>query len=494
MKTSVERLEGNTVKLTVTLEPAEVDEAIDKAYKEIGGKMKVPGFRPGKAPRAVIDTHVGRDYVLSSATEWLVNESYPKALDAEELRPIEAPEMDAIDTVEAGTEFAFEAEIEVRPELTLSSTDGLIIELPPEEATDAEISVQLQHFREGYATLEPVEDRGIQADDYAVISFVGTIEGEPYEGNTVERYLYEMGHGLMPVQFDEALLGAKPDSEVRVEFPIPETSSNPEYVGKNAEFDVTVHEIKRKVLPELDDEFAGNVGGFDTLDELKDNVRKQITEQKALAYQRLKERAMREAIAARLEGDVPEPMVRSMKDRMMRDFMNGLRERNMEFGDYLAATGLEPEKVEEDITTQAEEAVREDLALEALFRTEGMEVTDEDLENALGDMAKASGESTDEMRKRWEEMGLTQVVREEVMHTKALVWISEHVEVVPMTVSEDETVSQAAGTSSESEGADDEPDLPVAAAEFDVDEAATADESVDAPDEDDAEKTPTETE
>lgn len=428
LTTSVERLEGNLVKLTVTVPAADVDAAIASTYKRLSAKMRIPGFRPGKAPKPVIESMLGKDYILHEATEEVVNTSYPKALDAELLRPIEQPELEDIDTVADGTDYTYTAEIEIRPELALSSNDAFAITLPPREATQQEIDEHVEASRERFASLEPVEDRGVEVDDFVLISFTGTVDGEPYEGNQVDKYLYEMNRGLMPDEFDAGLAGMKPGDERHIEFAIPDTSSNPDFVGKTAGFDVTVHEIKAKKLPEVDSEFAANVG-FDSVDEMVADLKNRLDLQKTASYDRLKERKVRELAAERLEGDVPESMVISRQSTMMRDFLQMLESRGMDLPNYLQATGVTSDVLEADIAEQARQSVREDLALEAVFRAQNMEITDADLDEELETIAKATETSVEDARKRWEELGLMAVVNEQITHRKAVAWLLENVTV-----------------------------------------------------------------
>ncbi len=431
MKTSVEKLEGTNVKLTVTVSAQDVDRAIDGVYASVAQQVKVPGFRKGKAPRPVIDTHVGREQVLREATEAVVNDTYPRAVDAEGLRPIDSPEVDELDIVEPGKEFTYVAQVETRPELALGTHDDITIELPSATASDREIDAQLTYMAERFATLEPVTDRGVQVEDFVLISFVGKVDGEDYEGGTVDKYLYEMSRGLMPIEFDRGLIGVKAGEETRIEFPIPESSSRPDYVGRTATFDVTVHEIKAKTLPPFDDEFAGNVGGFDTLDELRADTRQKMDAQKGLAQMQLKEREARAALAARLEGDVPSVLVESRASAMMRDFATGLEQRGATLEHYVETMGVSPEQIKTDVEAQAIESVREELALEALFREQGMEVTDADIDEELGMLTgQSAGESSpEELRQRWEEAGVMGAVREQIMHKKAMMWLLDHVKV-----------------------------------------------------------------
>lgn len=430
MKTHVEELDGNTVRLTVTVPAEEVDEAIDAAYKRIAKKIKIPGFRAGKAPKPVIDTHVGRDAVIGDAQDEVLNESYGKALDAEKLRPIAQPEISEFDAMEPGKEFEFVAEVEVRPELTLSSIDDLKIDVPSKTASDREVDSQVELLRQRSASLEPVEGRGVEADDFVLLSFLGKVDGEDYEGNVVDKYLYEMNRGLMPEEFDQALLGVEPGGTATAAFEIPDTSSNEEFVGKTATFDITVHEVKAKVLPEVDDDFAVNIAGFDSVAEMRNSIKQQLDRSKDVGHRRALEDESRKALAARLEGDVPEAMVDSTTQQMVRDLANSIESQGMTLNDYLVGTGMTYEELTADMKERAEQAVREELALEALFRQQGFEVTDADIDAEIAPFVdEASGKSLEKLRESWEQTGVIAVLHEQAMHRKAVEWLLANVAV-----------------------------------------------------------------
>jgi len=431
LKTSVENLDGNMVKLTVTVPVETVDSAIADAYRQVGKQVKISGFRKGKVPRPVIDNHVGKDYVLAEAQEGLVNMVYSDALDQAELRPIASPEIGELDPIVPGEEFTFEAEVELRPEYKLSSLKDLSVEVPPSGTTDKEVEAQIAYSRDRFATLDLVE-RGVEKGDFVLISFVGKVDGEEYEGNAVDKYLYEMGMGMMPTEFDDALIGTKAGEEAHAEFPIPDSSSNPDFIGKIATFDVDVHEVKAKVLPDLDDEYATNVGGFDTIDEYRADVRAKLEQSKAVGHGQNVERQVRAALAERLEGEAPVSMVESAKQAMMRDFMTGLEQRGMSPEQYLQATGVTPEILEADIAKQAETSVMEELALEALFRELEFEVTEEEIDAEIAEMAEGSSSSAEELREKWESTGVIGVLNEQIMHKKAVMWLMDdkNVEVI----------------------------------------------------------------
>jgi len=445
LNTTVEQVNDHTVRLTVTVPAADVDSAIARAYKEVAKKVKIPGFRPGKAPRSVIDTHVGRETVLGEAQETVLDESYPAAVEAEGLKVIARPEVGDLDELLEGADFTYEVTVEIKPELTLSSYEGISVTVPPAEASEREVEAQIEHTRERFATLEPVEDRGIADGDFALISFTGTLDGEEYEGNVVEKYLYEVGRGLMPTDFDRGLEGLKAGDTTHVEFEVPAGTDNEEFVGKIAAFDITVHEVKQKVLPDLDDEFAANVGGFDTFDEYKADVKAKLDEAKATGRARMLERAVRAALAERLEGEVPAAMVQARRSSVLGDFIAGLEARGMTFEQYVAATGYEGEKVLKDVEEQSATMVREELALEALFRALGMEVTEDDITGEIERFAEAAEVDVAELRARWDEKSAIEMLTEGIMHRKAIQWLMD-----PQNV---EIIEEEPGAAAEAEQA-----------------------------------------
>jgi trigger factor len=430
LKTSVEKLQGIRVKLTVELSAEEVDGAIADAYAQAASSVRVPGFRSGKAPRPVIDTYVGREAVLAQALEEVVESRYPQALDAERLRPIERPDVGTLDALIPGEPYSFTAEMDVRPELTLSSTEGLTIVVPAAAATDREVDAQIDYLRDRFASLEPVEDRGVAADDFALISFIGTVDGETYEGNVVDKFLYEMNRGQMPAEFDRSMLGAKPGETVRAEFPVPDTSADPELVGRTAAFDITVHEIKAKRLPELDDELAANIGGFDTMAELRADIREKLDENKRVGYMKSVEMEARGAVAARLVGDVPKAMVDSRTDELTHDFFETLQKRGYSIEDYMEAAGVDEQRIRADIAKEADARVRDELALEALARAIGAEVSEEEVTLEIERMAEAQKTSAAKLRERVMASGAIPLIREDLMQRKAIRWLMENVEVV----------------------------------------------------------------
>lgn len=430
MKTTVEKLEGTRAKLVVELTSEEVGAAVDEAYGRLAKRIRIAGFRKGKAPRSLIDAHVGRDVVLAEALEEMVERSYPLALDAEDLVPVDRPEVGELAALVEGEPYTFTAEVELRAQLPLSSTTGLSVAVPPSRSSDREIDAQIDYLRERFATLEPVEGRGAATGDFVLISFTGTVDGEAYEGNVVDKYLYEIGRGEMPAEFEQPIIGAVAGDAVRAEFAIPESSERADFVGKTAVFEITVHEVKAKQLPVVDDELAGNVGGFDTVEELRADIRTKLDENKATGHTRIVEREARAALAQRLEGEVPASMIASKADDLAQDFFETLERQGYSLDKYIESTGISADQLREDIAKEAETRVRDELALDALARQAGLTLDEGELESELERMATAQKLDARELEKRYRAGGVLPLVRQQLLQRKAIRWLMENVEVV----------------------------------------------------------------
>lgn len=428
MQTSIERLDEGRAKITVTVSAADVDAAISDAYATVGAKLRIPGFRPGKAPRPVIDTHVGREAVLAEAQEEIVSDSYGRAVSELDVRTIGRPDVGELDMIEPGQDFTYVAEVQLRPEFTLTDATSFTVTVPTKTATDREVDAQIEHTRERFATLESVE-APIGENDFALISFVGTVDGEAYDGNTVDKYLYELGRGMMPAEFDAALVGTAPGGSAVSEFEIPDTTSNEDFAGKQARFEIEVHEVKTKVLPELDDEFAASAGGFDTMDEYRADVREKLDSAKLAAHGREVETAVLVELTSRLEGEVPQEMIDSRANSMAREFFESLEERGLSPAEYMQVTGLTPDRLEEDLREQADRRVREELALEALFAAQGFEVTADDVRDAVREIAGGDVEAAEELEGDLARNGALPLVKEQVVHRRALKWLMDNAEV-----------------------------------------------------------------
>lgn len=427
MNTSVEKLEGNRVRITMSSTAEEVDAAVAGAYARVARQVKIQGFRPGKAPRAVVDTHVGRDNVLGEALQDVIDKSFVAAVEEHDLRTMGRPDTGELDLLEEGKDYTFTAEVDLRPELELASVEGLTASMEATKASEADIDAEVEYLRDRFATLESVEGRGVQAGDFALLSFSGTVDGRPADDLVVDKYLYELGQGIMPAEFDEALIGAMPGDVRHAEFAVPDTAANPDYVGKTAVFAVEVFEIKSKSLPALDDEFAANVGGFDTVEDLRLDISRKFIERRLEALPRLMERAAFDALSERLEGEVPEEMINNRARTSTDEFYEDLAERKIKPEDYFERTGRSVDDVFVEMQQQARIRVTDELALEALYRQAGLKFTEEDVDKEIEGIAADDKTTVAKMRKRLLDRGVMPLIRERLIQRTAAKWLMDNI-------------------------------------------------------------------
>lgn len=429
MKTSVEQIDGGRLKLTVTVDPERVDTEIKRGYREVASQVKIPGFRPGKAPRARVDAVLGAEYVLAEATEALIGKTYVQALDEAGLRPVGKIDFEDIEEpVADGAEFIYALTLTPRPQYTLSSTD-VEIKMVPRDVTEAEIQEQIDYTRDRFARLESVEPRTIVAGDFVSISFHSTLDGEDYEGSKLDQYLYETGKGLMPEEFESALIGANPGDKVVADFTVEDTGQNSDFAGKQMHFDIEIHDIKEKVLPEVDDEFA-KMTGFDSVEAMREEIHSYIKSQKDESYERIRDERLIGALADKLEGELPADLVTARRDSLMRDFEDRLKQSGLDLKTYFQGTGIDPTQWEQDLEMQASISVSQDLALEALARDKGLNATEEDFEEEFAAIAEALQMTAEAARKQWTELGLLTSAADQIARRKATEWLAENATVV----------------------------------------------------------------
>ncbi|MBK5211317.1 MAG: trigger factor [Coriobacteriia bacterium] len=424
LKTNAETLEDNKVKLTVTIDSEKVDEAVKAAFKKLSKEVHIPGFRQGKIPRKMLEQSVGTEYVVAQAAEDLINSTYGLALDAESLRAIGDPDFGDPEELKEGAEFTYVVTAETRPELKLKSS-SVEIAMPPRETTEAEIDAQMEDTRERLAGLEPVEDRAVEAGDFVMISFKSTLDGEAYEGSSIDKYMYELGQGSMPQDFETPIIGAKSGDKVVAEFVVEDLGENVEYAGKALHFDIEIHEIKQKVLPEANDEFATQAG-FESIEDMRKEIKSYIDSQKAQSYDRILDERLTGALADRLDGEISDVIIESRKASLKREFESMLKERDIEFDQYLKMSNIDPEQYDEDLSVQASIASANDLALEALAREQNLEATQDDVAKEFEEIATALNTSVEEARAKWTEFGLITSLHDEIARKKALEWLRKN--------------------------------------------------------------------
>ena len=383
MSLQVEKLEHNMAKLTVEVSAEELEGALQKAYQKQKGKINVPGFRKGKVPRQMIEKMYGPEIFYDDAANTLIPEAYSKAYDESGLDIVSQPKIDVVQ-IEKGKEFIFTAEVAVKPEVTLGQYKGLEIDKISNRVTAKEVDAKLEEEQQKNARTITVEGRPVQDKDEVVLDFEGFVDGVAFEGGKGENYPLTIGSGAFIPGFEEQLIGVEPETEVEVKVTFPDEYQAEELQGKDAVFKCTVHEIKAKELPELDDEFASEVSEFDTLEEYKTDIKAKIKEQKTNEGKRTQENQAVEAIIANSEMDIPEAMLDTQTRQMVDDFAQRLQQQGLNMEQYMQFTGMTAEKMLEEMRPQAEKRIKTRLVLEAVAKAENIEISDEKLYRYAG--------------------------------------------------------------------------------------------------------------
>ncbi len=417
MSLQVEKLEGNIAKLTIEASAEDFEKAVDKAYQKNKNKLSVPGFRKGKVPRKMIEKMYGNTVFYEEAANILIPSAYAKAIDECTEEVVSQPKIEVVQ-IEAGKPFIFTAEVALKPEVTLGAYKSVEIEKVDTTVTEEEIDEAVNRERESNARTISVEDRAVQDGDMVVLDFEGFMDGAAFEGGKGENYSLTIGSGTFIPGFEEQLIGAEIDKEITVNVTFPEDYHAEELKGKNAEFKCTIKEIKEKELPELDDEFASDVSEFDTMEEYREDLKKQLTKQKEETAEEEKGDKVVEAIIASSQMDIPEAMIETQQRQMAEDFARRIQMQGLSFEQYLQFTGLTRADFMEQMKPQTLKRIQSRLVLCAIAKAENIEATEEEYQEEIQKMADSyhmSVEELTDMMGRFEE----KAVREDICMKKA---------------------------------------------------------------------------
>jgi trigger factor len=424
MNVSKERIEENKVELTIEVSEDKVASALDKAYKKVVKEVNIPGFRKGKVPKSILIKKFGAEVLHKDALDILIPEAYYKAVQETEIEPIAQPDITDV-FIEAGKPAKFTAEVEVKPEVELGEYKGLGIEKEEINVSDEQVEEELNHKREHHAQLVVTDREEVQEGDNTVIDFEGFVDGEAFEGGAGEDYNLEIGSGQFIPGFEEQLVGAKVGEEVEVDVTFPEEYHAENLAGQDAVFKVTVKEIKVKEMPELDDEFAKDLE-FETLDELKADIKEKITAREELRVNREFENKLIDAITDNTEINIPETMIENEIDNMLEGFRYQIMQQGFEFDQYLEMTGMNEEDIRADYKESAEKRAKANLILEAIAKNEGIEVSDEDVDAKLAEIAERQGQDKDQLKMFLQMQGQLASLKDSLLMEKTIDFLVEN--------------------------------------------------------------------
>ena len=397
MSLQVEKMEKNMAKLTIEVSAEELDKAMQNAYLKARGKISIPGFRKGKAPRKMIEQMYGKGIFLEDAANALIPEHYSKALEECDLEIVSQPEID-VTQAEPGKAFIFTAEVAVKPEVTLGEYKGVEVPKSETEVTDEDIDAEIKKEQEKNSRTVTVEDRGAENGDITTIDFEGFVDGVAFEGGKGTDYPLTLGSGSFIPGFEDQLVGAKAGDHVEVNVTFPEEYQAAELAGKAAVFQCDVKKVETKELPELDDDFAQDVSEFDTLAEYREDVKKNFTEKKEKEARAAKENAAVDKAIENAEMEIPDAMLNTQVRQMMNDFASRMQSQGLTMEQYFQFTGMTAEKMQEEMKPQALKRIQTRLVLEKIAETENIEVSEDEVNEEISKMAEMYKMEADKLK------------------------------------------------------------------------------------------------
>jgi trigger factor len=420
MKANVEEISSIKKKVSIEIPEDQVTKEVESFYKDLGKKAKIKGFRPGKVPRDILERYF-KDYVKAEVVQKLIQDTYPQALSEADLQPVSPPVIDPGEFAE-GKSYQYSAVIETKPDITLGGYTGLMIEGKKEGAKDEEVEERLKALQNLHANLKNLsEARPIQAGDYVILDYEASMGGKPLEGGKAVDFTVEVGSGQFIPAFEEKLIGVKPEEEKTMEVSFPEDYGYQKWAGKTISFDVKIKEIKEKILPPLDDEFAKDLGDYSSFEELREKLKGEIEKEKELALERqLKDLVVDQLLEAN-PFEVPESLVEEQAKAMVSDTKLRLAAQ----GVALKNMGVSEEKLQEDYRAMAQKQVRTFLILEKIAGQERIEVTDEEAEGRLREMSERMHQKFDVVKRYYEKNGLLPEVKAGIIRDKTLNFLLE---------------------------------------------------------------------
>lgn len=424
MSLQVEKLEKNMAKLTIEVSAEDLEKAIQNAYKKQRNRISLPGFRKGKVPRQMIEKMYGAEIFYDDAANELIPKAYSEAYEESGLEIVSQPEIDVVQ-IEKGRPFIFTAEVATKPEVTLGEYKGLEVEKISNRVTQKEVDAKVQEEADKNARTIVVEGRPVQDKDEVILDFEGFVDGEAFEGGKGENHPLTIGSGSFIPGFEEQLIGAEAEQEIEVKVTFPEDYHAEALKGKDAVFKCTVHEIKAKEVPEIDDEFAAEVSEFDTLEEYKADLKAKIKEQKTKEGKAKQEDQAVEKAVENASLDIPPAMLDTQVRQMADDFKRRMQSQGLTVEQYFQFTGMTEEKMTEEMKAEAQKRIKTRLVLEAVVKAENIEVSDERLDKELKKMAEAYRMEADKFKEFMGEREMKQV-KEDIAVQEAITFLVDN--------------------------------------------------------------------
>lgn len=400
MNSKIEKIENNKVSLRIEVSYEDFEKEIQKAYNKNKSRFDVPGFRKGKVPRKIVESNYGEGVFYEDAINSVFPRVYEEAVKENKLDPIDRPSLD-LEEIKKGEPVILLVDVEVKPEVKLGEYKGLEIEKQEFNVTDEDVNSELKNIQERNARVVEVEDRAAQDGDILTLDYSGSVDGEKFEGGTAQNQTLELGSDSFIPGFEEQLVGVNVGEDKDVNVTFPEEYHQEDLAGADAIFKVTVHEIKAKDLPELDDELAKDVSEFDTLDELKEDIKTKLEEEAEKKEKASFENSVIDKVCENAEIETPQVLIEDQIEANVRDFGQRLRSQGLELEKYLELTGMKMSDFRDQFKEDAERVAKAELVLEAIAKEEKIEATDEQLETELEEMAKQYNQKLEYVKERF---------------------------------------------------------------------------------------------
>lgn len=421
-----EKTEANVGVLEVEVASDRFAEALDFAFKKVVKRINVPGFRKGKVPRKLFEQRFGVESLYQDAVDYLLPLAYDDAVSEAGINPVDRPSVDVIQ-MEAGKPFVFKATVTVKPEVELGTYKGVEVKDKSFEVTDEIVNEELENIRKSHAEIDVVEDGEVQDDDSVNIDFAGTVDGEAFEGGEAENFQLTIGSGMFIGGFEEQLVGMKPGEEREIQVTFPENYHVKSLASKDAVFRVKLHDIKRKSLRELNDEFVQEISEFQTVDEYVTDLREQLTKRKEQEHERYIEEEVIQNVVNNAKVDIPHVMIHHEADHLVQNFAQQLQMQQIPFDAYLEFTGMTQEELHGQFEESAEKSVRSGLVLDAVATAENLDATDEDVDAELKKISESAGLDVERVRQM---LGMRdpdlQSLRADIRSRKTVAFLVEH--------------------------------------------------------------------
>lgn len=426
MKVELTKKETNIVQLKVEVPQEQVGLAIDKAYLKVRKDFSLPGFRKGRVPRNILEKRFGVEVFYEEAANIMLQETYPQAVEEHKLDPVDHPEIE-VEQIDHDKPFIYTATLTVKPELKLGQYKDLGIVQEEAEVSQEDVDRELENLRNSKAKLVTLEgEEAIAADqDQVIIDFVGRLDGEEFEGGAGSNYSLTLGSGSFVPGFEEQLIGAKPGDKIIVKVSMPDEYHSEQLAGKDVEFDVSINEVKRKVMPELDDDLAKEVGDYSTLEELRNSIRERLVDRAKNQAEQQQRQQVLDAVRDNAEVDIPGVMIDNEVESMVRQMENRFAQQGLKFEDYLNYSGKSVDDIKAEMRPEAEKNVKTELMLDTVAEVENISVEPADLDKEISQLAEAYGQEVDKIRKVLEASGQIAGIEQVIRHRKVIDFLTE---------------------------------------------------------------------